>query len=443
MSIATEIQRLKTAKSDLKTAIEEKGVIVGDGLIDTYADKVRKISVSKINEEYLVEEIVSGTGYVVAENVLGISHPIDVKLTSDTITDFSGITISRSGRNLIRYPYFDGNLTKEGVTFTDKGNGIVNISGTPTVKDVSYTFAKNFPLKKGTYTFSFNCSGNHNNTFIFYVYDDYNSRLININCSGEKPTVRSGTFTIDEDVENARVYVLVKLQNTTLNADVSVQLEYGTEATPYELFTDYSTHQVNADGTVDGLMSICPTTVLCADDDTVNISMAYYKNEGNGEESDDRYDEGYEDGKNSMPDLSKCASTFCFKSSEGLPENFTFNAVYQTNFSDFWSSFVNNTVKHFTLNCTLKPVRFSRFFNKPGNNTTDILEHITINADTSNVEYYNQAFYELKNLKIIDGSPLDFSSALDIRNWCTSPKVEEFRVVKESIKASFTVPLLL
>ena len=40
MSIATEIQRLQEAKADIKTAIEEKGVEVGNGLIDGYADKV-------------------------------------------------------------------------------------------------------------------------------------------------------------------------------------------------------------------------------------------------------------------------------------------------------------------------------------------------------------------------------------------------------------------
>ena len=45
MSIATEIQRLQTAKADIKTAIEEKGVEVGDGTIDTFADKIREITV--------------------------------------------------------------------------------------------------------------------------------------------------------------------------------------------------------------------------------------------------------------------------------------------------------------------------------------------------------------------------------------------------------------
>ena len=44
MSIATEIQRIQTAKADIKTAIENKGVEVGDGKIDTYAEKINQIS---------------------------------------------------------------------------------------------------------------------------------------------------------------------------------------------------------------------------------------------------------------------------------------------------------------------------------------------------------------------------------------------------------------
>lgn len=44
MSIATEIQRLQTAKADLKTAIKAKGVEVADtDTIDTYASKIDEI----------------------------------------------------------------------------------------------------------------------------------------------------------------------------------------------------------------------------------------------------------------------------------------------------------------------------------------------------------------------------------------------------------------
>ena len=44
MSIASEITRLQTAKSDLKTAIEGKGVTVSSGTtLDDYADLVDSI----------------------------------------------------------------------------------------------------------------------------------------------------------------------------------------------------------------------------------------------------------------------------------------------------------------------------------------------------------------------------------------------------------------
>lgn len=44
MSIATEIERLQTAKSNIKSAIESKGVTVGNGTLDTYAEKIDQIS---------------------------------------------------------------------------------------------------------------------------------------------------------------------------------------------------------------------------------------------------------------------------------------------------------------------------------------------------------------------------------------------------------------
>lgn len=43
MSVADEITRLQTAKADIKAVIEEKGVTVGDGTIDTYAEKINEI----------------------------------------------------------------------------------------------------------------------------------------------------------------------------------------------------------------------------------------------------------------------------------------------------------------------------------------------------------------------------------------------------------------
>lgn len=45
MSIATEIERLNSAKASIKASIENKGVEVGDGTLDTYASKIDEIQV--------------------------------------------------------------------------------------------------------------------------------------------------------------------------------------------------------------------------------------------------------------------------------------------------------------------------------------------------------------------------------------------------------------
>ena len=52
MSISTEIQRIMTAKANIKAAIENKGVTVGDGTIDTYAEKIGEIQVGGSDEDY-------------------------------------------------------------------------------------------------------------------------------------------------------------------------------------------------------------------------------------------------------------------------------------------------------------------------------------------------------------------------------------------------------
>lgn len=52
MSIASEIERIQNAKTSIKTAIENKGVEVGNGTIDTYASKINEISVGSSDSYY-------------------------------------------------------------------------------------------------------------------------------------------------------------------------------------------------------------------------------------------------------------------------------------------------------------------------------------------------------------------------------------------------------
>lgn len=64
MSIANEIQRLQTAKANMKTAIENKGVVVGDGTIDTYAEKISEISSGSSGETLSKPELWEGVNFI-------------------------------------------------------------------------------------------------------------------------------------------------------------------------------------------------------------------------------------------------------------------------------------------------------------------------------------------------------------------------------------------
>lgn len=81
------IERIEKAKSDIKTAIEDKGVFVGDGLIDTYADKIKQIKANtksqnkyeKIEKNNTTLTVVPDDGYVLERVEVKASIPMQNK----------------------------------------------------------------------------------------------------------------------------------------------------------------------------------------------------------------------------------------------------------------------------------------------------------------------------------------------------------------------------
>lgn len=79
MSITTEIERIQNAKASIKTAIENKGVEVGNGTIDTYASKIDEISVG------------GSIDYIPYVRSVGFSSAIS-EITDDIYLDLSNVT---------------------------------------------------------------------------------------------------------------------------------------------------------------------------------------------------------------------------------------------------------------------------------------------------------------------------------------------------------------
>jgi hypothetical protein len=142
-------------------------------------------------------------------------------------------------------------------------------------------------------------------------------------------------------------------------------------------------------------------------------------------------------------DFARYAKNFQFGTDDGLPEEITVNFDYSTDISTFWAGVINKNVKHITLNMKKQAKNIYRAFDQVSGAVGDILEHITYNVDTSAITTFKQCFYTMRKLKIIDGKPIDFSSATSISwTWCNGCNVlEEVRVVKESIKVNITVDI--
>jgi hypothetical protein len=153
------------------------------------------------------------------------------------------------------------------------------------------------------------------------------------------------------------------------------------------------------------------------------------------------YNEGYENGKNSVIDFGRYASTVRFSSSDWAKEETVLNLDRATAINQLWYGFTDYTVKHLTVNCLEPIIYMNRAFYLAADNYLypNSMEHITINADTSQCSTFEQAFGYMYNLKVIDGTPLDLSSSSNNKMFLGVSNLEEVRFAKETIKINSTL----
>ena len=161
------------------------------------------------------------------------------------------------------------------------------------------------------------------------------------------------------------------------------------------------------------------------------------------------YDKGYEEGFNSAP-LDWAVATTVFRVPNlnliGRKE-VVLNIPLLTNLQNtFEQTTLNETVEHITVNGsldgTITNVAYMFAIATSIANTSEdtTLKHITLNLDLSKSTNYGRTFYQLAALEVIDGNPLDFSSATttsNVFNGCRALK--KFRVVPLSIKVNIKI----
>ena len=94
----------------------------------------------------------------------------------------------------------------------------------------------------------------------------------------------------------------------------------------------------------------------------------------------------------------------------------------------------NDTLRHLIVNSEVKPTSMNSMF-RPASDSGVSLERLTLNFDTSNCTDFGNCFRGLRQLTVIDGTPLDFSAASTLDNYlfyvCTG--LVEIRIKPQTI----------
>lgn len=183
--------------------------------------------------------------------------------------DLTAVKVKRCGKNLMPYPYFDSSKNSVGATITVNDDRSISFSGTPTSYIGFILYKGKALVKSGTFTLSVGNLTNISTTL--FIYD------------GSGATLKTYSFTKNVTV-NADDYPTTATWNITVARAASnqqiggtsyPQIELGTAATDYEPYITPTEYTPTADGTVNGVTSLCPITTLMTDTEGVIIDCEY------------------------------------------------------------------------------------------------------------------------------------------------------------------------
>ena len=207
-------------------------------------------------------------------DVSPITHELKIKLTSDTITDFSNVTVTRQQKNLLSLPYTGNAQHTENNSISVDEYGKVIFSGTVNTNEtMKYVLYEGVPfIETGIIDIGLKKTSGKTK-LVFVVYDK----------NGVGKTQFSTMLNTPQEINlNTALYMeatkwslYLEYTNTTSNAvTINDVLE------PYIfLHSDVTVISVkaNADGTVNGIYSGDKNTELVTDNNEVVIECEYSK----------------------------------------------------------------------------------------------------------------------------------------------------------------------
>ena len=198
------------------------------------------------------------------DDVSPFEHELSVKLSSDTVTDFSSVTVTKYGKNIFKPTR--QTTTIRGITFDLLEDGTYHVYGTN--DGTGSSFCDNyFVLPKGKYTGSGCPSGGGNGKYMLEFYAQTTLR--------GHPDYGSGVVFETDIEQRFTIHVLV-YKGQTVDFIYKPMIEVGGNGDKvFEPYKEPTTYTPNADGTVKGIIGNGESITLMTDTEGVDIEAEY------------------------------------------------------------------------------------------------------------------------------------------------------------------------
>lgn len=284
-----------------------------DGVDDADSSAVNEIAEAVINNEENIENIDEKTyskqeantlfanalkgsaiGEIVSlKDVSPLEHILGVKVGGENIADIEAVKVRAQGKNLANIYGFGTAISNNGVVkdLTNKyGTTISTTEPNNSIEVIQETAGDNsaeISYRNGYFYIGMN--SNFQEGEAITISFDLNIKSNPLNAKTMRLFV-NGVNMDNFNIENNKCYksfnwVKSNYENSYFEIRIAgcsfvmsnIQLEVGETDTEYEPYKEPVEYTVNADGTVEGVKSIAPTTTLMTDTEGVLIEVEYNK----------------------------------------------------------------------------------------------------------------------------------------------------------------------
>lgn len=210
-------------KADKATTLE------GYGIIDAYTktevdtkDSALKDDMSDLKQKSIPNTTASGYPLTITDHLEGktvINYQVYGNSTQAT----------RSGKNILPYPYNDTTKTGNGITFTDNGDGTIILNGT-VQNGAGFVICQNVPIDVSKIYFLSGIPSNITNCRLNFFSND---AIYSTTDVGNGALIDLSSYS---NIKTFSISLTVSTGDTLSNVVIKPQLEIGSEATSYEQY---------------------------------------------------------------------------------------------------------------------------------------------------------------------------------------------------------------